>query len=316
VIVNQPLTRLRFAWGALFLLAGAAVILLGRTRRLAPSVLAVLVLSTSQVDLAGVNGLSLDFRSFDSVFAVDREAAVYLSRQEAGGPFRIYSPSYSVPQHQAAWYRLELADGVDPLQGYAYSHYMREATGVPFLGYSVTLPPFASANLAEDNAAYTPDARKLGLLNVKYIVSAFSLAEDGLVLLARFGQTRVYRNAQAMPRAWVQLPDAPPGQAVQSEPWLIERPNWIIVKAKGPGLLVLSEMAYPGWLATIDGQTAPVETVGGLLRGVRLPAGEHEIHFLFRPVRVYAGLSLAALTWAGLIFFTYFRRRYASPLDR
>jgi hypothetical protein len=189
---------------------------------------------------------------------------------------------------------------------------MELATGVPLSGYSVTLPPFANANPAEDNARYTPDVQKLGLLNVKYIVSAFPLQENGLDLLSSFGQVFVYQNELALPRAWVQSPGAPPGKEIQSEPSLVERPNWILSKAKGPGLLVLSELAYPGWRAIVDGKPAPVETVGGLLRGVRLPAGEHEVYFLFRPVLVYVGLCLAALIWAVLIFAWLFSRRQHS----
>jgi hypothetical protein len=311
VVNNTPSTRIQFAWGAIFLLAGATLILLARARKMSRGVLTVLALSVSLIDLIGVNGLSLDFRPVSSVFSDEGKVFNYLNEQDPGALFRVYSPSYSLPQHLAAWYRVELADGVDPLQLAAYRRYMEPATGVPFKGYSVTLPPFANANLAEANASYTPDAEKLGLLNVKYVVSTFSIKENGLVLLARFGQTRVYQNMLALPRAWVQSPEAPLGGNLQSEPWLVERPNWIVLKAKGPGLLVLSELAYPGWQATIDGKPSPVEIVGGLLRGVNLPAGEHEVVFLFRPLLVYAGLAMAALTWAALIFFWRYKGRHS-----
>jgi hypothetical protein len=316
LVVDEPLTRIRFAWGATFLLFGTAIILLARARKLSPGALIVLALAASLVDLCGVNGRSLDFRSFASVFATEREVAVYLSGREPGVPFRVYSPSYSLPQHLAAWYHLQLADGVDPLQLASYDQYMQSATGVPFSGYSVTLPPFANVNLAEDNAGYTPDAARLGLLNVKYVVSAFLLRADGLVLLARIGQTRIYQNELALPRAWVQTPEAPAGRQILSVPWLVERPNWVLLKAKGPGLLVLSDLAYPGWQATVDGKSVPVETVAGLLRGVRLAAGEHEVYFLFRPLPVFAGLVLSALTWLGLAYLWFTKRFHAAPPDR
>ena len=41
--------------------------------------------------------------------------------KEQPGPFRVYSPSYSLPQHVAQRAGLELADGVDPMQVASYA---------------------------------------------------------------------------------------------------------------------------------------------------------------------------------------------------
>lgn len=87
------------------------------------------------------------------------------------------------------------------------------------------------------------------------------------------------------------------------------QPDFIFLNAAGPGLLVLSELAYPGWQATIDGQPAEVETVGGLLRGVRLQPGKHVVQFLFRPWPVYIGLGISALTWVTLLVTGLYRGR-------
>ena len=308
-LVDKALARFQFAWGAFFFLVGAIAILLARARRISAGGLMVLLMSMALVDLAGVNAFSLDFRSFDAVFSTGRVTAEYLREQGDTAPFRIYSPSYSLPQHIAAEYRLDLADGVDPLQLASYARFMEGATGVPSQGYSVTLPPFANANPAADNQGYSPDAALLGLLNVKYLVSAFPLTEDGLVLLAKIDQTRIYQNQLALPRAWVQAADAPPGQQILSEPQIMLQPDSIFLNAAGPGLLVLSELAYPGWQATIDGQPAEVETVGGLLRGVRLQPGKHVVQFLFRPWPVYIGLGISALTWVTLLVTGLYRGR-------
>jgi hypothetical protein len=79
------------------------------------------------------------------------------------------------------------------------------------------------------------------------------------------------------------------------------------------GLAVFSEIYYPtGWTATINGKPAPIVRVNYLLRGLDIPAGEHEVVFTFAPSSYYATktptvifqyLILVALI-AG-IFYTY-----------
>ena len=80
-------------------------------------------------------------------------------------------------------------------------------------------------------------------------------------------------------------------------------PDRIAVQARGPGLLVLSEVDYPGWEVRIDGKSAHKEVVAGLLRGVRLSSGEHQVEFIFRPVSVYVGLALGSFGWLLWILF-------------
>ncbi|MBV7330473.1 YfhO family protein [Chloroflexi bacterium TSY] len=62
-------------------------------------------------------------------------------------------------------------------------------------------------------------------------------------------------------------------------------------------LLVLSDTYYPGWRATIDGQTTPIYPTNLLFRGVIVPSGEHTVVFTYRPNGWWWGvwLSLAGL---------------------
>ena len=66
-----------------------------------------------------------------------------------------------------------------------------------------------------------------------------------------------------------------------------------------PGLLVLSEIDYPGWQVWVDGVRRTLTSPAELLRGVELPSGEHQVVFTFRPASLYLGLSLSL---AGFIF--------------
>ncbi|MDO5036224.1 MAG: hypothetical protein Q4D93_04610 [Porphyromonas sp.] len=62
------------------------------------------------------------------------------------------------------------------------------------------------------------------------------------------------------------------------------------------GVAVFSEIYYPhGWHATIDGVESDILRVNYLLRGLMIPAGEHEIVFRFDPKSVHRTETIA---WA------------------
>jgi len=65
------------------------------------------------------------------------------------------------------------------------------------------------------------------------------------------------------------------------------------------GLLVLSELAYSGWSATVDGSDAPVITVDYLLRAVPVPAGKHEIVFRFLPSHFHLSALVTVVSLLG-----------------
>lgn len=60
-------------------------------------------------------------------------------------------------------------------------------------------------------------------------------------------------------------------------------------------MLVLSELAYPGWQVQVDGQPEHLLLVAELLRGVQLDPGEHQVVFNFRSESLSLGLGLWAL---------------------
>jgi uncharacterized membrane protein YfhO len=60
---------------------------------------------------------------------------------------------------------------------------------------------------------------------------------------------------------------------------------------------VLSEIYYPGWKVFIDGNEAEISSAYQVLRLVTLPEGSHSVQFVYRPLSVYAGLSLAGIGW-------------------
>ena len=68
--------------------------------------------------------------------------------------------------------------------------------------------------------------------------------------------------------------------------------HYKVQSAEG-GVVVFSEIYYPGWTVTIDGNEAELGRVNYILRAVRVPAGAHEIKMEFRPASVDTTTSIA-----------------------
>jgi len=74
------------------------------------------------------------------------------------------------------------------------------------------------------------------------------------------------------------------------------------VRSSRDRLLVVSEVFYPpGWTATIDGEETDIHQVNHLLRGIVVPAGDHEIRLAFRPAS-YRNSTLITSTGTGITY--------------
>jgi hypothetical protein len=291
-----------FGWGALMMTGFLGLYLLLQYKKIPVRIFSWLIILLVMIDLLVVNFNSIKYLDSDTVYADGQRVTDVLAQD--GGVFRVYSPSYSVPQHNAERSGIFLADGVDPLQLRVYSDFMASATGVPSTGYSVSIPNYSSGRPSEDNSQYQPSARLLGLLNVRYIVSAYELYNCDFQLLNHNKQAWVYKNLREMPRSWVQPEENEIGIGISEIPEIVElEPNRITLNASGPGLLVLSEIYYPGWHVFVDGEEKHIEGAMGILRSVILPRGYHEVEFLYRPRLVYIGILFSSITWIGLIGF-------------
>jgi len=90
---------------------------------------------------------------------------------------------------------------------------------------------------------------------------------------------------------------------------VIERfePERIVVRtrADADAILVLGEAWYPGWRAAVAGAPAAVFPVNGWMRGVVVPAGEHEVVLTYRERALSAGLAISALCAALLALLAF-----------
>lgn len=110
------------------------------------------------------------------------------------------------------------------------------------------------------------------------------------------------------PRAGVVLDPAPqPAPIAGATPlptpeYLRDGLNEVVLRtaADRAAVLVLADLATPGWSVTVDGQPQPLLTADHLLRAVALPAGPHEVRFHFRDPAVSLGLVLTLIGLAGI----------------
>jgi hypothetical protein len=195
--------------------------------------------------------------------------------------------------------------------------------------------------------ASVPEWRRWQLLNVHYVLSDRDLAGPGLSQVFPAGEpaeggVRVYAMTDPFPRAWIvhhveTLAD--PGAAmarlgaddfdlrqaaVVAEPLAGFSPGssgpstaavvafspdqiQVEVDTADPGMLVLSEVTYPGWHASVDNQPAPLVRADVLLRGVPIPSGQHLVRLWYAPLslRVGALISLLALVVGLALAFWY-----------
>ena len=62
------------------------------------------------------------------------------------------------------------------------------------------------------------------------------------------------------------------------------------------GLLVLSDVDYPGWQARVDGQPVPTYRANYLLRAVPVEGGQHRVEVYYDPPLFKLGLAITVLT--------------------
>ena len=88
------------------------------------------------------------------------------------------------------------------------------------------------------------------------------------------------------------------------------------VKSDKGGVVVFSEVYYPGWTATVDGKAVEVGRVNYILRAINVAPGSHKVVLTFRPATVdatetvaYVGYALLLLTLLLLVYREYKKRK-------
>ncbi len=177
------------------------------------------------------------------------------------------------------------------------------------------------------------DSPILDLLNVRYVVSQEAIDRPNYSLAYDDGTLRVYRNEDALPRAYVvfsaqvmerpALLDALPGADLREMVLLEQAPEgwappedapqapavevtsytpnevFLQVDMPAPGILVLADNYFPGWVAytkadgQADEQALTILRANGTVRAVQLPAGRQTVRMKYSPGSLKTGLFIS-----------------------
>lgn len=85
------------------------------------------------------------------------------------------------------------------------------------------------------------------------------------------------------------------------------------VKSDKGGVVVFSEVYYPGWTATIDGEPAELGRVNYILRALNVAPGSHKVELMFYPKSIDTTETIAYIAYAVLVMAilvgVYFSRK-------
>lgn len=180
--------------------------------------------------------------------------------------------------------------GYESIEPYKFSQFYRQA--------------FRSGRLKK-NYKY------LRLFNVKYVVAGEPLPLAGLKLLRHkysYGRNvYLYEDAKVLPRAYLlnagNEPDFKIGQVTFED----YRPGFmrLNVSAARPARLFLSEANYPGWRAFVDSRRTKILVANDFFQAIDLPAGRHEVKFVYEPLSLKIGAGISLLTCVLLAAFCF-----------
>lgn len=205
---------------------------------------------------------------------------------------RLFAPNF------LTHYKIQTVEGYDPLYLKTYAEYVASLER----GLPNSNPPFGF------NRILTPhnyNSQLFDFLNVKYVVSLEEINSPKLTKVFEEGSTKVYKNNSSFERAFfvssiisekdpikqIFNTDLKETAIVAGED--ISNGNLVVGKAivtdyednsvkistynTGEGFLVLSDVYYPTWEATIDGVETKIYKTNHAFRGFFVPSGKHQI---------------------------------------
>jgi hypothetical protein len=140
-----------------------------------------------------------------------------------------------------------------------------------------------------------------------WIVHRATVAQDAEAVCRMMASVRGWDyEREALLEAPPACPLALPRSAEPTPKWLRCEAGLGVIEtnAAADGLLIVSDLFYPGWKATVDGRAVDILRANYLLRAVPVPAGKRVVEMHYDPASFKVGLALSAtgcLAVAGLV---------------
>jgi len=292
----------------LFLIAAALLIIYRRMHRVASlgNMLAWGFVGLVAVDLLRFGWKFTPFTPRDYFFP---ETKVISFLKEQPQPFRMMSVDKRIlPPNTASYFGIESIEGYDPIISSRYEELIAAvARGVPDIK-----PPFGFNRIV---TLESPNVPLFPLLGARYVLSLTDLPQQYLVKVFEEGETRVYEDSRAVPRAYIverpiisfgkeetmntlyKLKDFRREAVVEGDLSILSAPIKgdesvsltryepkrleIDTSLSVPRLLVVTNAYDPGWRASVDGKTTMIYRTNYAFQGIVVPAGTHKVEFLY-----------------------------------
>jgi hypothetical protein len=132
-------------------------------------------------------------------------------------------------------------------------------------------------------------------LKKAWIVHKFRIIQSDKIILETLDELKYKDEVILEEKPSIEIEPVPISTSGDSIPEIIKySPNEIIIKAglASNGLLVLSEIYYPGWRAVVDGIPQKIYRANYILRAIPLKQGTHIIRITYEPKWLKYGMIL------------------------
>ena len=238
---------------------------------------------------------------------------------------RIFCVGNILMGNLSALYNICSINGVSATPEIHYWNFMNELV----LNHNINLQMVTT----QSTAYYPPCKKILDMLGVKYIVidDYGEIDAEHLSLVYDSGRLKIYENTAAAPRAYavhniIPVNNEEEALAIMKENMLdystcaiveqetsrefmqteasvsdiVEvvdyKANSVSIQCHmgSEGLLILSDLYYPGWNVYVNGEKKEIVRTNDILRGVYLEQGDSMVKFVYRPMAFYMGMALSA----------------------
>ncbi len=291
--------------------AGALILLLLRNT-LSPTLIGIALLLLTVIDLNIANSSFNTGRTNpEAMYSMDSGLQTQLQIQPPGSIFRVRTRERGItamPRNQGLMSPVMMYDGYMPLlpeRRVPPTHSASVTYDLLAIRYEIAIDPAqGGAYFAERRTAF-PHARMLYKALQTNPEQAKAVATSGNV---DFANEVILETS--LPLVLPNVSAATVQHNVQCVAYSANEIEYKISSAQN-GILVVSEVWYPAWKATLDGNSVDVLRADYSLRGIAVPAGDHTVRLFYASSAFRAGAWISILTLVltlGVLGFVAMRR--------